>query len=402
MVPLGSKQKRPPFEQSIMNIKGLLLASVVTALSSIQLIGATTAPSGPMRYTFYTTNTTAASDARVSAIAGSAPTNSGVSGVYTFNHGNVSFTVSASSLPWHRVEHSAYGIDTLRTLMQSVTNYTFRSPLSDTNTVDSDLITALQTQGSNNCIVLTNGVYYIGTNAVRMSAGSVLIGQDMSNVVVYGRGPAPDNSSGVIRINDGCTVANLTGSTIPSPASPKNYTKAFEFFGGGYANDVTNTAYIINTLSFSDSDTIRGGGKVQVLNSCVHGKWDGFFLESLTVTNPALIYNCYGFCDDTSLNPDILLADVHALRLTGLKVDVWYSDFVATDNVLGNGSVAAAIEPICTANFYNCSFTPGTNGAANDGDFAVEIGSGANCTITGGTYDPAKISNHGNLSKMPP
>ena len=155
-------------------------------------------------------------------------------------------------------EKSIPGFLNLQGKLFGITNYVLVTP----TTPYATFTNVLWSSPPNTCVMLQDGLYNLGTNYVTTTTNIVIIGQSISNTIIYVGGPNPLNTSGTLRLFDGCTIANLSFTCT----NYTGYASPLSIAGGAPDGTATNTVSVINVKAYGDSDTIRGGGNADFYN----------------------------------------------------------------------------------------------------------------------------------------
>lgn len=163
---------------------------------------------------------------------------------------------------------------------------------------NSALVSCITTSPPGTLILLSNGVHNIGGANVVLATNCFLLGESMSNTVVYGSARATR-----LVTASGSTLANLTYTNFAS-AGPGDYNG-----GIGNAPPMTNMndVVIVNLMLFGMEDTFRynyGLFDVKIYNCLSFGRWDNLTCSGNSHETRMLLCNCYFYTDDTcSGNP---------------------------------------------------------------------------------------------------
>jgi hypothetical protein len=163
---------------------------------------------------------------------------------------------------------------------------------------NSALVSCITTSPPGTLILLSNGVHNIGGANVVLATNCFLLGESMSNTVVYGS----ERATRLVTAS-GSTLANFTYTNFTS-AGPGDYNG-----GIGNAPPMTNMndVVIVNLMLFGMEDTFRynnGLFDVKIYNSLAFGRWDNLTCNGNSPETRMLLCNCYFYTDDTSIgNP---------------------------------------------------------------------------------------------------
>jgi hypothetical protein len=277
--------------------------------------------------------------------------------------------------------------------LQNTLNYTNILPLADTNTVDTRLIDLITNGAYGTCIVLSNGVYNIGNTTVVMNAGITILGQSVSNTIIYKQGNFLGGLSGGITARRDCCLANFTLNEIGAATT---YTSGIVVDPGTYQDNFG--ILIVNVVALCDSDSgrfINFNGELRAYNSWFDSHWDGWVMDSAAPGSQLCVYNDYHNNDTTKSlhsNPDGNRPMRSAAYLTA-----YYSTFVAKDAFNPGDETADVCVGPCGPGVFlgDCIFSLTTGGDNSQGDVVGQVvGATTSMTIvSGGTYDATKFLN---------
>ena len=301
-----------------------------------------------------------------------------------------SFSIDTTLPDWFG-RYKGLGLATLSDRIKSATNFVFYSALADTNTIDHTLRNYISNSVPNTCLVLSNGIYNIGTNELIASRRLMILGQSFSNTVLY----ASSNGAGIL-MREGFTAGNL--AAIPMARS--NWYSSPFYTSDAYA-DNTNI-YIINVNLLTDTDSARfspNSNRVDAVMMNVRAitKWDGPLFEGTNTSSHLWLHNCWFTSDDSTLSTGFD-GNVRTLRFNSGTLMAQHCKFEAT----GTGQIEADATIFSTggglqsATLEDCILT-----ASNPGGDAWEMinGTAVSVSIQGGNYRTALMSGNKTITK---
>jgi hypothetical protein len=302
--------------------------------------------------------------------------------------------LNLQNVPFQLTNRMGVGNLKIMERLSSVINYTNILPLASTNTIDTRLIDLLTNAAYGTCIVLSNGTYNIGSNAIVMAPGVMVIGQSTSNTIMWkiplGGGTSATSTSGITPRRD-CCLANFT---LYEQAGAASFTSGIQLDNSPYADNFG--ILVANVVFLEDTDSSRFiafNGEIETYNCWCESHWDGWVLDGTAPGSRILAYNNYHLNDVTKsihTNPD---GDRPIRNAANFKA--YYSTFVAKDTFNPGDADSVCVGPCGVGVFLgDCIFslmTTSDPAQTQVGQVVSGISTPSMTIVSGGTYDASKL-----------